>query len=229
MNKLLLCFCLLIVFGCANKDEKYYSNGNKEYEIEYKNGIQDGDTKTYYETGQLKYAGKYQGGKRIGKHISYYPNGKIEHEYEYAIKNDKENCFLKKHYGASGLISFESTFSKKEVHILDSGDGDYYIGDTIFFKLKILNPSYENCMVLLGIFDEDLNVLEEPKETPKPFIGNQNHEVQFWIKTEAKGANKLTGIVRDFTVKALNDTLGYTLAEDSYFEYRFSVKDKKII
>lgn len=229
--KLLLCFfCFLIALGCTTKkDEKYYSNGNKEYEIEYQNGLQDGDTKTYYETGQLKYAGKYQGGKRIGKHVSYYPDGKIKHEYEYTIENGKEKFVSKKEYGTSGLISFESRFSAKEIVIEDNGNGEYNVGDTVFLKLELLNPTYENCMVVLGSFDEYLNVLEGPKEVPTPFMGNQNHEVQFWVKAEVNGANKLTGIIRDFTIKAINDTLGYTLAEDSYFEYRFRVKDKRII
>lgn len=81
------------------KELKYYPNGNKEYEGEYKNGKKhgewiywykngfvwsegefyedksDGIRKVYHENGQLYYEGEYDEGKQISKWTFYDENG----------------------------------------------------------------------------------------------------------------------------------------------------------
>lgn len=84
----------------------FYPNGNKEYEIQFKNGkengywrqyfyngqldyetykvdgIVNGMTKSYYEDGQLKSEKNYVDNKIIGDVLSYYESGQIKTKFD---------------------------------------------------------------------------------------------------------------------------------------------------
>jgi hypothetical protein len=69
-----------------------YKNADKTVilkEIQYKNGIKEGITKTYYPAGMIEQEIPYVGGKRDGDAIWYYPDGKIFRKTPY--ENDTIN------------------------------------------------------------------------------------------------------------------------------------------
>ena len=63
------------------KFERYWSNGNKRYEWEYKNGKRvDGISRGWYDDGKLKSIRTFKNGKRNGLQIEWYENGKKKFE-----------------------------------------------------------------------------------------------------------------------------------------------------
>lgn len=64
----------------------YYLNGNKESEIEYKEGIKHGEAVYYYNNEQKKLVENYKNGKLDGRSVKYYRDGK--YSYEASFKND---------------------------------------------------------------------------------------------------------------------------------------------
>lgn len=82
-----------------------------------------------------------------------------------------------------------------------------------------MDPQFENTAVFIGNFDRYLNRLDTVQ--PKYFEGANNHSVAISVALEREGLNKLKGIIRDFDIRRVNDTLGVTVAFDTYFEYPY--------
>ena len=72
----------------------WYENGQKKYEINFKNGKEKGKWIWWYENGHKKYEENYKNGKEDGKWIWWYENGQKKYEGNY--KNGK--LISKKHY-----------------------------------------------------------------------------------------------------------------------------------
>ena len=64
-----------------------YENGQKEFEITYKDGKFDGKGTAWHENGQIEGEGNYKDGKEDGKVTKWHENGQIEAE---AIYKDGE-------------------------------------------------------------------------------------------------------------------------------------------
>jgi antitoxin component YwqK of YwqJK toxin-antitoxin module len=58
----------------------WYKNGQKQAELHYKDGKQEGLVTSWYENGQKKSEGNYKDGKREGLVTSWYKNGQKEEE-----------------------------------------------------------------------------------------------------------------------------------------------------
>ena len=62
--------------GCT---VSYHQNGQREAEINWKNGMPDGLSELYYENGQRDAKINWKDGKRHGLSELYYENGQLEH------------------------------------------------------------------------------------------------------------------------------------------------------
>ena len=92
----------------------YYSGGQLELIINYKNGKEDGECKIYYSDGQLFITKNYINGKTEGEYKSYYANGQLKKIKNY--KNGKEEGKYKK-YHENGELYIEVNYltgGKKE-------------------------------------------------------------------------------------------------------------------
>ena len=84
-----------IIISCTTNsyhDISYYDNGQKQYNIEYKNNKIDGLALYWDEKGNIINKVHYVNNKFHGKWIDYYINGNIKHivDYEYGKKDGEE-------------------------------------------------------------------------------------------------------------------------------------------
>jgi antitoxin component YwqK of YwqJK toxin-antitoxin module len=72
-------------FGKKKKIKEiiYFKNGNKENEIDYKNGKVNGWARIWYESGQLHAEATYKDNKCHGVRITYHKNGRVFCRAEY--------------------------------------------------------------------------------------------------------------------------------------------------
>ena len=75
---------------------RWYDNGKKKYEGNFKDGEPDGLSVWWYENGQKKMEGNYKDGKEDGLWVSWYEigNKKRETNYKLGIKNGKSVWWL---------------------------------------------------------------------------------------------------------------------------------------
>jgi hypothetical protein len=206
---------------------EYYPSGGKKMEAGVdRHGLLDGRFKSYFENGQLAHEGKYKSGLKMGLHRQYYEDGKLKDEFIYKIFNDKELLVEKKKYAPDGLIflhaknverNFDIRVQKSEAHL----------GDTVKVSIKLLNPTYENSLAIIASFDENLNVADSSVQMKNFIDDNDDHEVLVEVLPKEVGENKFTGLFRDFSVDLIpgSDSLGYRIAEDSFFEFLVIVED----
>jgi len=71
------------------KKIKYYENGQKRYETNYKDGKIDGQTIMWYENGQKYYEHNYKDGKVDGLKVEWYEDGQKKREI--SVKDGKYN------------------------------------------------------------------------------------------------------------------------------------------
>ena len=73
------------IFGKKHKIKElvYYSNGNKESEIDYKKGMVNGWARLWHDDGKLHTEATYKNGKTHGIRTAYHKNGKIFCRAEY--------------------------------------------------------------------------------------------------------------------------------------------------
>jgi antitoxin component YwqK of YwqJK toxin-antitoxin module len=65
------------------KELTYYDNGNKESNINYKNGKVNGLVRMWYKNGKLHVEAQYKNNKTHGTRISYHENGQVFCRAEY--------------------------------------------------------------------------------------------------------------------------------------------------
>ena len=96
----------------SNHDIAYYTNGNKKYDIEYKNGKIDGKAKYWNNNGDLINVVNYRNNLFHGDWIDYYSNGNIQHvtTYAYGHKNGEEIWYYK-----SGQIKSKVVYNYDEI------------------------------------------------------------------------------------------------------------------
>ena len=83
------------IISCATNsfhDISYYDNGQKKYDIEYKNNKIDGVALYWDENGNIINKVHYINNKFHGKWIDYYTNGNVKHivHYDFGRKNGEE-------------------------------------------------------------------------------------------------------------------------------------------
>jgi antitoxin component YwqK of YwqJK toxin-antitoxin module len=66
--------------GYTGKYVEWWSNGQKEYEGNFKDGIEGGFSTSWYENGQKRYEGNYKDGELDGLWTSWYENGQKRYE-----------------------------------------------------------------------------------------------------------------------------------------------------
>lgn len=89
----------------AIKMTKYYSNGNLEGIMEFKNEQPHGKRLEYYENGNLKVKSASKEGKTDGKYLEYYENGNLKIEADFI--NDKLHGKVLKYDSVGNIISEE--------------------------------------------------------------------------------------------------------------------------
>jgi antitoxin component YwqK of YwqJK toxin-antitoxin module len=223
----------LLILGCKSDQSKikieYYGDGSKktEYSTDSK-GVLNGVSRSFYPNGNLKYVGEYVDGFRVGDHKEYYSNGNLMNHFTYTIVDGNELNVIRKKYDEDGLILFDGKVVNAKFSFIELSDRGVFPGDTMKLLVKLEEPTFFNSVVFLGDYDPYLKINKNSNEVLE-FDGKGN-EVIVAVVVNA-GENIIKGLFRDFTFETYpnNDTLAYTVAEESYFEYRFSVKDKKEI
>lgn len=225
-------FFAIVAYLTSCVEEKrveYYSSGTKKIEAEInKKDELDGVFKSFYEGGQLAYEGEYRQGHRIGKHIQYYEDGKIMDELKYELRNGGEVLIEKKKYAPDGLIYLHAVNVERNFDI-DVLDKEIALGDTVTVSVKLKNNTYEQSIVIIAEFDKNLNVVDSTQSIQN-FVGGDDHRVLVKVVPSQIGSNKFTGLFRDFTIDLIpgSDSLGYRIAEDSYFEFTLKAGNKKL-
>lgn len=231
LKSFVIFFSVVIFFSSCVEEKKveYYSNGAKKIEAEVNmNGEFDGVFKSFYEGGQLAYEGEYKEGHRIGKHIQYYEDGKIMDEFKYELRIGEEVLIEKKKYAPDGLIYLHAVNVERNFDI-DILDKEIALGDTVTVSVKLKNNTYEQSLVVIAGFDQNLNVIDSTQSI-ESFVGGDDHRVLVKVVPKQIGSNKFTGLFRDFTIDLIpgSDSLGYRIAEDSYFEFTLDAGNKKL-
>lgn len=96
------------------KGVKYYPNGNKRYEGEWKDGWEEGEGFEYFEKfeNKVKYNGEWKSGRYNGKGILYYENGEIWYDGDW----------LDGRYDGKGILYYENG---KILYVGDFKNGRY--------------------------------------------------------------------------------------------------------
>ena len=63
--------------------QKWYENGNKEYEGNYQNAVKEGPVKKYYNNSQLNYTGSYSEGRKTGVFLIWDEKGNLSPKKNY--------------------------------------------------------------------------------------------------------------------------------------------------
>ena len=107
-------YTFLIISCSANSyhDISYYDNGQKQYDIEYKNNKIDGIAKYWDEKGNIINEVHYVNDKFHGKWTGFYPNGNVSHiiHYYYGEKHGKEIWYYE-----SGNIKSSITYQYDKI------------------------------------------------------------------------------------------------------------------
>ena len=140
------------------------------------------------------------------------------------MENGKEKPVKKLIYDRNGIALFESKLVKIEIKIEPINNAEF-VGDTVKLKIKIIQPIYEFTNAFVGNVDEYLNPLDSIPT--KFFGGNPEHESIISVPLVKGGVNDIRGIIRDFTIKPINDSIGVTVANDTYFKFSVFAKRRK--
>jgi len=172
----------------------------------------------FYENGNIKYSGVFEGELRKGVHYQYFEDleGIVQHEAEYKIENEEEVLIRRKKYDEEGVAVYDSRLTDKKL-LFESSSDTVYLGDSLEVKITIDSPKYELTDARWGAIDRNLNVLDSSRVHYTP---GSDHSVGIQILAESEGSNILKGYLSDFTIKPINDSIGVTVSEDAYFEYK---------
>lgn len=87
--------------------------GNLDDEIEYKEGVAHGVSRSYFRDGSLYYEYNNEDGEKTGLHTQYYPNGAVEY-YVYYSDNDFEGRYL--NYSPKGDLNSDQYYTDGNQH-----------------------------------------------------------------------------------------------------------------
>ena len=93
------------------KEIKFYSNGQKRVEIDYKDGKQNGLVTEWFENGQTSVEGTFKDGELDGKWTAWYENGQKEYESTY---KDGELDGVWTQWYENGQKEYERTYKDGE-------------------------------------------------------------------------------------------------------------------
>lgn len=229
MRSFIIAILIFFTIRCqdgSKPEVEYYDNGNikTEYRVN-SDGFLDGLNRSFYADGKLKYEGQYSDGLRVGEHREYYPDGVLKQAFVYSLENGRERSLSKRIFDEKGLILYDGKTVDREFYFSILSN-NLNVGDTIRLLVKLKDPMYRNSVIFLGDYDPYLKLKGDPKNVAE-FDGKGN-EVVVSVKVKP-GTNIVRGIFRDFTFKpySKDDSLAYTVAEESYFEYQFKAEPKK--
>lgn len=218
---------ICILFACSENKTvlTYHSNKALKSKVSMRNGRLHGLATTYFENGNLETKGNYKNGLRVGEHYRYYSNGNVSDYYKYELVDGHEKLLQYRFYTESGLMGTDMYYSTKRIEVSDLvGKAAYHPGDSIKLALKLINPKYEYFRAAIGDFD---SLLIATSNDPITLVeGDSNHTVILSTIREV-GQEKVTGICDDFTIKMINDTLGYTHGEQAYFEWQIPISEDR--
>jgi len=227
----ILLLTILLCGAChRNIKTEFYPSGKKRLEAETnKEGTVNGMLRTFHENGQTAYEGKYTMDKKIGWHKQFYENGILQDEFLFEIKDGQSVLTEKRKYGKNGLIFFHSKIASKKITVSVLNE-NIYVNDVVKVRINIVDPKYENSAVMIGSFDANLNPLEDVS-LMKDYLELNGHQVSIEVVPKVVGDNKFTGLFRDFTIDLIpgNDSLGYRIADESFFEFVITAKKKESI
>lgn len=178
----------------------------------------------FYENGNIMYSGTFEGKLKKGIHYQYFEDleGVVQYEAEYQIVNGKEVLIRRKKYNEEGVALYDSRLTDKKL-MFESSSDTINLGDSWGVKITIANPKYELVDARWGAIDKNLNILDSSQVH---YVSGFDHSVNIQILAESEGSNTLKGYLSDFTIKPINDSIGVTISEDMYFEYKYYVKRK---
>ena len=164
---------------------EFYDNGNKKYDILYKNGkryglettfFRNGNRRSkgsfiedkpngyvfwYYESGKLNYRTFWYNGTQIYDAYFYYPDGKIE---AYNFKDFFGNTIYAMAYDKNGKITHDKGLSISSEYIINPKT--YKVNDSITVELCIPEPPGYSAKVFIAEYQSTIHL----KEIDYPYI-----------------------------------------------------------
>ena len=89
-------------------DIGWYASGQKEYELNYKDGKQDGKEESWYRNGQKRYKWNFKDRKQDGKQESWFDNGQKWYEGNY--KDGNKDGKQERWYNENGQKWYEENY-----------------------------------------------------------------------------------------------------------------------
>lgn len=93
---------------------QYFYNGQLNYETHKTEGVKNGRTTSYYENGQLEFEGTYKDEKAIGAFVSYYDDGKL--------RSKSDSLGTDFHYYRDGKILMKKEKDKTQIYYNKRGE-----------------------------------------------------------------------------------------------------------
>lgn len=169
---IILCFN---VFAQNGLIKNYYPSGKIESEINYVNGVRDGDAKFYWDNGNIKTELNYNNGKVDGLVKEYYPTGILKETY--TIQDGKkqgpltfyneQGAFLSEIYYESGKRIIDQEPVQEEEVVNSPSESK---PETIQEKPRENAPESETPAGVKSKTEEVSEVIEKVKETPQSIV-----------------------------------------------------------
>lgn len=217
---------LLICCGSCNEHDEiitYYPDGQVKEKYTSVNGEINGLYESYYESGNIKYTGEFKDNKRIGKHSTYYDLAKvmIKRQNIFTLDSNNEEVLLaRSKVGTDSVVTYQSQFVSKDIKIDKKGVASNN-SDSVELLIEIRDPKYSYTSVYIGNVSSktaDLGIAEN--ELVKEMSMGNSIRVPLYLPMFEEEIIK--GYIVDFDIKMLNDSIGVTIAEETYFEYNLN-------
>lgn len=225
----MIVFVVLILFSISASAQNgvvqsYYSNGNIESEITFKDSVRDGAAKFYYENGNIKEERTYINGKVDGLVQIYSDSGKLKEVY--VIEDgrrdgptsiyDENGNYLSDIYYESGKLllpvksedTFASTDNKTES--LSSNNENNNGSKPKFKSVKRSADDFLPPEIEEEKFENDPAFFSTLEVKPEPIGGMDAIYKKLIYPSEAK-ANEITGTVK---VQAFIDEFGEVMTAE---------------
>jgi hypothetical protein len=223
----ILLIAILFLDSCDRTRNKllYHDNGRLKAELSIKDGLRNGYCKFFYPNGNIMHEGSFRNDLKVGRHLEYFADSQalVQFEVYYEIRDGKQVPIKKIKYNRDGLAIYESNLANRKIKIEPLSTPEF-VGDTLTVSVKILDPEFEYTAAFVGDFDRYL--ITSDTIPSRYFEGTTDHSSTISIVPMQVGLNRLKGFIRDFDIKFVNDTLGATVAFDTYFEYPYTVKKR---
>jgi len=134
--------------------------------------------------------------------------------------NNEEVLLARSKVGTDSVVTYQSQFVSKDIKIDKKGVASNN-SDSVELLIEIRDPKYSYTSVYIGNVSSktaDLGIAEN--ELVKEMSMGNSIRVPLYLPMFEEEIIK--GYIVDFDIKMLNDSIGVTIAEETYFEYNLN-------